>query len=85
MIGHITNYEIPFEIREKVINSQYEWMLKRKIKAFYLLLESGSLASGAKTMLQVQRSNEQQTNQLHVNTHFAFRFRAWAENYRPAL
>lgn len=53
MIGHIINHEISQEIREKVINSQYDWMLKRKVKAFYLLLESGSLADGAKIMLQI--------------------------------
>ncbi|KAJ6220118.1 hypothetical protein RDWZM_005930 [Blomia tropicalis] len=53
MIGHITNFEIQQDIRERVINAQYGWMLKRKIKAFYILLEAASLSTGAKTLLQV--------------------------------
>ncbi|KPM08221.1 amino acid permease-like protein 3 [Sarcoptes scabiei] len=53
MLGHIINYEIPFFTRNKVIQSQYEWMAKRKIKAFYLLLEASSLTQGAKAMFQV--------------------------------
>ncbi|XP_027199641.1 solute carrier family 12 member 2-like [Dermatophagoides pteronyssinus] len=53
MIGHIVDYEIPNNTREKVIESQYEWMSKRKIKGFYLLLEASSLTNGSKIMSQV--------------------------------
>jgi solute carrier family 12 sodium/potassium/chloride transporter 2 len=53
LIGHIVNNPIPQKIREKVIACQYEWMAKRKIKGFYLLVEAESLNSGAKCMLQV--------------------------------
>lgn len=54
MIGHVVNFEIPPRTRKKVIEKQYEWMFKRKIKAFYLLLESSpSLTAGTKIMLQV--------------------------------
>ncbi|KAH9491151.1 hypothetical protein DERF_015883 [Dermatophagoides farinae] len=53
MIGHIVDYDIPNHTRKKVIESQYEWMYKRKIKGFYLLLETSSLANGAKIMSQI--------------------------------
>ena len=53
LIGHIVNNPIDFKLREKVMSSQYEWMAKRRIKGFYLLLESESLKSGVKSMVQV--------------------------------
>ena len=53
LIGHIINNKISNLIRKRVIETQYEWFSKRKIKAFYLLLEASSLSDGAKTMLQV--------------------------------
>jgi len=53
LLGHIVNESIEQSMREKVIARQYEWMAKRKIKGFYLLLQSESLNEGAKCMLQV--------------------------------
>ena len=53
MIGHIVDYDIPNQIREKVVESQYEWMYERKFKGFYLLLEASSLTNGAKIMSQI--------------------------------
>lgn len=52
LLGHIVNYEIPYNLREKVLDSQYRWMARRKIKAFYILLEAENLATGSKTMFQ---------------------------------
>ena len=53
LIGHIVNNQINHEIREKVMSSQYKWMARRHIKGFYLLLESDSLKTGTKSMIQV--------------------------------
>lgn len=53
LIGHIVNESIESKIRDKVINCQYEWMAKRKIKGFYLLFESETLNNGVKSMIQV--------------------------------
>lgn len=52
LLGHIVNTEIPYYLREKVVDSQYRWMARRKIKAFYILLEAENLAKGAKIMFQ---------------------------------
>ena len=53
LIGHVVKNSINVKLREKVVNSQYEWMARRKIKGFYLLLESTSLNAGAKAMIHV--------------------------------
>ena len=53
LIAHIVNDPINHKIREKVISSQYDWMAKRRIKGFYLLLESNSLKNGVNCMVQV--------------------------------
>ncbi|CAG2107808.1 unnamed protein product [Medioppia subpectinata] len=53
LIAHIVNDPINHKIRERVISSQYDWMTKRKIKAFYLLLESNSLKNGFNCMVQI--------------------------------
>ncbi|XP_054159626.1 solute carrier family 12 member 1-like [Oppia nitens] len=51
-IAHIINTSISLQMREQVINKQYEWMSKRRIKGFYLLMESNSLKDGSKNIIQ---------------------------------
>lgn len=83
MIGHIINYSLPTLARKRVMDSQYEWMHTRKIKAFYLLLESSSLYHGTKTMLQVSFIDTLRF--CHIFSFCFARSLAWVENFRQTL
>ncbi|XP_074603678.1 sodium chloride cotransporter 69 isoform X2 [Brevipalpus obovatus] len=50
--GHVVQVRYTQESRDSLMRQNYDWLHKRKIKAFYSLLDDQTLASGAKVLIQ---------------------------------